>query len=139
MADDNRRPLTDAEIVTKVLSKSKESVGWYDSRLSKERQRVLGYYNGDLPKRQHPGASSYVSTDVYDAVEMLKAQLLEVFAGGDHIATFDPDQAMNAQDCLVATEYSSYIIFRENPGFAIFNDVIHDGLNSRVGVAKVYW
>lgn len=136
---DKPHVLSDTDIVTKVLSVARESVGWYDSRLSLERQRVLGYYNGELPRRQHPGSSSYVSTDVYDGVEMLKSQLLEVFAGGDHIAQFDPDQAMNASDCLVATEYASYIIFRENDGFGIFRDVIHDALLARVGVAKVFW
>src|SRR6516164_804323 len=91
--------LDDSEIVVKVLSKAQEAVGWYDSRLSMERQRVLQYYNGELPRRQHEGASSYISTDVYDGVEMLKAQLLEVFAGGDHIAQFDPDNEMGADVC----------------------------------------
>lgn len=133
------KTLDDAEIVTRVLAKSKETVSWYDSRLSKERTRVLKYYNGELPARAHPGSSSYISTDVYDSVEMMKAQLLETFAGGDEIATFDPDTDMNAADCLVATKYASYIIFRQNNGYEIFNDVIHDGLTARVGVAKVFW
>lgn len=131
--------LSDDEIVTKVVAKSKDSVGWFDSRLSKESARVLGYYNGELPRRQHEGASSYVSTDVYDAVEMLKAQLLEVFAGGDHIAQFDPDSEMSSSDCLVATQYATYVIFRENPGYDLFQQVIHDGLTNRAGIAKVFW
>lgn len=140
MADDDRpHVLNDREVVVKVLSKAQESVGWYDSRLSKERQRVLGYYNGELPKRQHVGASSYVSTDVYDGVEMLKSQLLEVFAGGDQIARFDPDTAMSVEACRVATEYASYVIFRENAGYGVFRDVINDALLARVGVAKVFW
>jgi hypothetical protein len=131
--------LSDKEIVVKVLAKTKESVGWFDSRLSVERMRVLAYYNGELPKRQHVGASSYISPEVYDAVEMMKAQLLEVFGNGEQIARFDPDQAMNAEACRVATEYASYIIFRQNPGFKIFEEVIHDSLLARIGVAKVYW
>lgn len=131
--------LDDDEIVTLVVSKSKDSVGWYDSRLSKESARVLGYYNGELPRRQHEGSSSYVSTDVYDAVEMLKSQLLEVFSGGEHIAQFDPDNEMSASDCLVATHYASYVIFRENPGYDLFQQVIHDGLTNRAGIAKVFW
>jgi hypothetical protein len=140
MADDDKpHVLDDKEIVVKVLSKAQESVGWYDSRLSKERQRVLGYYNGELPKRQHVGASTYVSTDVYDSVESLKSQLLEVFAGGDHIAQFDPDSSMTAQSCQVATEYASYVIFRENDGYGVFRDVIHDALLARAGIAKVFW
>jgi hypothetical protein len=131
--------LGDEEIVTRVLAKSKNCVGWYDSKLSKERERVLNYYNGLLPARQHPGSSSYVSTDVYDAVEMMKAQLLETFSGGDEIAQFDPDQDMSADDCKTATEYASYVIFRQNDGQGVFNDVIHDGLTNRVGVCKVGW
>lgn len=131
--------LSTEEIGAKVYAKSQESVGWFDSRISRERQRVSAYYNGEYPRRQHEGASSYISTDVYDAVEMLKAQLLEVFAGGDTIAQFDPDSEMSASDCLVATHYASYVIFRENEGFSLFNDVIHDGLTSRAGIAKVYW
>jgi len=131
--------LTDAEIVTAVSAKSSESVGWYDSKLSKERERVIKYYNGQLPKRQHDGSSTYVSTDVYDATETMKSQLLETFAGGDEIAQFDPDLDMNVAQCRVATQYASYVIFRQNDGFGIFRDVIHDGLTARAGVVKVYW
>lgn len=131
--------LSDEDVLAKVEVKARESVSWYDSRLSRERERVVRYYNGELPKRQHEGASSYVSTDVYDATEMLKSQLLETFAGGEDIAQFDPDQDMSISDCLVATKYASYVIFRENEGFSIFNDVIHDGLTARVGIAQVWW
>jgi hypothetical protein len=131
--------LTDAEIIAKVGAKATNSVSWFDSRLSKERERVTRYLNGDLPKRSSEGSSSYVSSDVYDSVEMMRSQLVETFAASDHIAQFDPDQDMNADVCRVATEYASYVIFRENPGFNIFQSVIYDGLTARAGVAKVYW
>ena len=131
--------LTDEEILTRVDNKSKESVGWYDSKISKERERVLKYYNGELPRRANLGQSSFVSTDVYDAVEGMKAQTLEVFAGGDEIAQFDADQDMGVADCIVATKYASYVIFSKNLGFQVFNNVIHDGLTARVGVCKVWW
>ena len=62
-----------------------------------------------------------------------------MFATGDHIAKFDPDNQMSVQDCLVATEYASYAIFRKNNGYQIFSDVIYNGLTARAGVAKVYW
>ena len=131
--------LTDDEVATRVLAKSKESVGWYDSRLSKERERVLKYYNGKLPARTSEGSSSYISTDVYDAVEMAKAQLLETFAGGDEIAQFDPDKDMDVDSCRVATEYARYVIFRQNDALGRFHDAIHDGLTNRAGVIKIFW
>ena len=131
--------LEDSDIMTRVLAKASESVGWYDSKLSRERERVLQYYNGLYPKRQSDGSSSYISTDVYDSVENLRATLLETFSGGDDIAQFDPDQSMNAEACRAATQYASYVIFRENPGHEIFSHTIHDGLTARAGIAKVYW
>ncbi|WP_316235063.1 MULTISPECIES: hypothetical protein [unclassified Bradyrhizobium] len=133
------KPLTDEELIAKVQSKSQNSVSWFDSRLSKERERVTRYLNGDLPKRTSEGSSSYVSSDVYDSVEMMHSQLLEVFASGDQIAQFDPDLDMNSETCRVATEYASYVIFRENSGYNVFSHVIYDGLTARAGVAKVYW
>lgn len=131
--------LEDSEIMTRVLAKASDSVGWYDSKLSRERERVLNYYNGLYPKRSSDGSSSYISTDVYDSVETLKATLLETFSGSDNIAQFDPDQDMAINDCRIATEYARYVIFRENPGHDIFGGIIHDGLNARAGIAKVYW
>lgn len=131
--------LEDSEIMSRVLAKAKDSVGWYDSKLSKERERVLNYHNGTWPKRTSDGSSSYISTDVYDSVETLKATLLETFSAGDDIAQFDPDQDMAAGDCRVATAYARYVIFQENPGHELFGGLIHDGLTARVGVAKVYW
>ncbi len=131
--------LDDSEIMTRVLAKASDSVGWYDSKLSRERERVLNYYNGLYPKRANDGSSSYISTDVYDSVETLKATLLETFSGGDDIAQFDPDQDMAISDCRIATDYARYVIFRENEGHTIFNGIIHDALTARVGVAKVYW
>lgn len=131
--------LTDEELLAKVSAKSQSSVNWFDSRLSKERERVTRYINGELPKRTSAGSSSYVSSDVYDSVQMMTAQQLEVFAGGEQIAQFDPDNDMSVEDCSVATELARHVIFRENEGYNIFHNVIYDGLTARAGIAKVYW
>jgi hypothetical protein len=131
--------LSDEEVHSKVSAKSQNSVNWFDSRLSKERERVTRYLNGDLPKRANAGSSSYVSTDVLDSVQQMNSQLLEVFAAGEQIAQFDADQDMNAEACRIATQCARYVIFRENSGYNIFNSVIYDGLTARAGLAKVYW
>jgi hypothetical protein len=132
--------ITDEEIGVIIDSKIAQSSRWYmSSALSTERERVTRYYNGELPKRQHDGSSSFVSTDVYDAVEQMRAQLLETFAGGKDICKFDPQAPEDTQAAKVCTDYTSYVIFRQNDGYRIFSDAIYDGLTARVGVAKVYW
>jgi hypothetical protein len=84
------------EVIVRVNAKVKEGVGWYDSRLSRERQRVINYYNSVLPKRSHLGSSPYISTDVYDSVEAMKSQLVETFsANPDNLISFP---ALGPQD-----------------------------------------
>ena len=60
-----------------VNAKVKESVVVYDSSLSKERQRVINYYNGVLPKATATRllALTYLDRCHHDSVESMKAQL----------------------------------------------------------------
>jgi hypothetical protein len=51
--------LTDDEILARVLSKSQDAVGWAQQKLSIERERVAKYLNGEWPKRNSEGSSSY--------------------------------------------------------------------------------
>jgi hypothetical protein len=140
MSDQKQKPMDDAEIMSRVNSKVKESVSWYDSRLSLERQRVINYYNSVLPKRQHMGSSPYISTDVYDSVESMKAQLIETFsANPDNLISFPPNGPKDVEAAKQATEYCNFVFFSENDGFNIMSDVAHDGLTARTGVCKLYW
>lgn len=131
--------LDDNDIVTILESNIKTSVGYYDSELSKERKRVTEYYNATLPRPAHDGNSKFVSQDVYDSVEALKASLLETFASGNNIVKFAPQNADDVETAEVCSKYTDYVMFRQNDAFKVMNSAIHDGLTSRVGVAKVFW
>lgn len=133
------RPVKQEEIASLVDRAIKTSVGFYDSKLSREREDVLSYYNGKKPAPLHAGNSKYVSMDVFDAVESLKAVLLETFSAGSKIVSFGAQGPEDVEDAKVATEYTDYIIHRQNDSFQVFTDLIQDGLMARVGVVKVYW
>jgi hypothetical protein len=130
---------TNEEIVSLVSSKVENCSNWYDSKLSRERELVIQYYNGTKPLRQHQGSSTYTSSDVYDSVEMMKAQLLETFATGNEIVRFTPVGPEDVEDARIATAYTGHMVFDRNDGFGMMSDVIHDGLTARVGVVKYYW
>ena len=133
------KKLSDEDLIVKLDQNLKGGVSNYDTVLSKERQEVLDYYHGKSPKPAHAGNSKYISMDVWDAVESCKATILETFAAGSEIAEFTPQNADDVEMAKIATVYTDYVIFRQNCGYDIFSQVIHDGLTSRVGVAKVYW
>lgn len=133
------KELDDSEIVTIVEDNIKMSVGYYDSDLSRERQRVTQYMNATLPKPHHEGNSKYVSQTVFDAVSSMSAALLETFSAGNKICKFTPQGPEDVQTAAVCTAYTDYQLFRMNDAFSIFRDVIQNGLTSRVGIAKVFW
>ncbi len=135
----DNKALSDEAVGTLVDNKIKEAQSWYGSKLSTERERVTRYFNGEYPKRQGPGSSSYISSDVYNSVEAMKAQLLETFAAGKDIVRFDPTGPQDVELARIATEYTSFSVFRQNDGYDLFAAAIHDGLTARVGVAKVWW
>ena len=105
----------------------------------RERRRVMDYYAAKLPRPAHDGNSKFVSQDVYDAVESMKAALLETFSTGNKTLRFAPQNADDVDTAEVCTEYTDYVLHRQNNLFETMQTVIHDGLIARAGIAKVYW
>lgn len=130
---------TEEEIMSLVDPKVSKANVWTDTQLSSERSRMQRYYDGALPKRQSEGSSSYVSSDVYDGVESMKSQLLEVFGGSHDIIRFKPLNDAEVDAVRLETAYVADQIFNENHGFERFSDVIDDSLKNRIGVIQVYW
>jgi len=133
------KKLDDEKIVSIVDNNLRMSIGYADSELSRERSRVMDYYSAKLPKPAHDGNSKYVSQDVYDAVESMKAALLETFSTGNRTLRFSPQGPEDVLMAEVCTEYTDYVLHRQNHLFEVMQTVIHDGLIARAGVAKVYW
>lgn len=133
------KKLSDGNIVALVDEQVGLSVGYADSELSTERAKIVDYYNGTLPKPVHEGNSKYVSLDVYDAVESLKASLLEVFSSGNKTVRFAAQNEDDVEKAKVCTEYTDYVVHRQNDLYTTMSTVIHDGLIARAGVVKVFW
>jgi hypothetical protein len=139
MAKKEYKKLSDNNIVTLVDNQVGSSIGYADSELSTERAKIIDYYNGVLPKPAHDGNSKYVSLDVYDAVESLKAALLETFSSGTRTVKFAPQNEDDVELAKMCTEYTDYVVHRQNDSFKVFSTCIHDSLIARAGVVKVFW
>jgi len=139
MAKKEYKKLSDNNIVTLVDQQVGNSIGYADSELSTERAKIIDYYNGVLPKPAHDGNSKYVSLDVYDAVESLKAALLETFSSGTRTVKFAPQNEDDVELAKMCTEYTDYVVHRQNDMFSVMSTCIHDSLIARAGVVKVFW
>lgn len=132
-------PMDDDELAAWLEQKVTMAVGFADSKLVRQREIVGRYYDADEPKPFHKGNSKYVSQDVFDAVESMKAQLVETFTGNLQPVRFAPQGAEDVEEARIATEYTSYVVYRQNDGYFVIQDVIHEGLMYRVGIAQVSW
>jgi hypothetical protein len=133
------KTLSDKEIVAFVEAAVGQGVGFNDSKLSKEREELQKYYDGTLPLPNAKGKSKFVSQDLFDSVESLKANLIDTFTGANKRVVFKPTGADDIGGADVATDYTEFNVFEQNDGEGIYHDVIHNGLMSRTGVAKVWW
>ena len=133
------KAVDDDKLVTILDDNIRRSIGYYDSQISRERRKVIDHYNATLPRPAHDGNSKYVSMDVYDAVESMKAALLETFSTGYKTVRFAAQTGEDVRIAEVATAYCDYVANRQNNLFEVMQSVIHDGLIARAGLCKVYW
>jgi hypothetical protein len=131
--------LADDQIIQIIQQQIAQAVGYSESKLSKERERVLMYYDGELPRRAHAGDSGYQSLDVYSAVEEMKAQLLDAFSANLQPVKFIASQGEPDIAAQVRTDYVTDVIFNQNGGYGLFRDLIDAALIGRNGICKVWW
>lgn len=115
------------------------SVGFSESKLSKERERVQLYYDGELPRRQGKGDSGYNSRDVFDSVEDMKAQLLDTFSANKRPVKFDPAHGEPVAAAKIRTDYCTDVLFSQNKGYTLFEETIHSALMTRNAIVKIWW
>lgn len=133
------KKVDDDKLVTILDDSIRRSIGYYDSQISRERKKVVDFYNATLPRPVHDGNSKYVSMDVYDAVESMKAALLETFSTGYKTVRFAAQTGEDVRTAEICTAYTDFVANRQNNLFETMQSVIHDGLIARAGICKVYW
>ncbi len=73
-----------------------------------------------------------------DTIRAIKPSLMRVFLSTDKPVEFVPRNQEDVAMAEQATKYMHYQ-FNELNGYRVLNDVFHDALIKKVGVAKVYW
>lgn len=111
-----------------------------DGELKTEREKALKYLKGemdDMPSLAN--RSSATTTDAADAVRTLLPEILDIFTGGDDVATFIPTGPDDEEGAKQETDYLKNVIFQQNDGFHTIYTMCQDALQSKIGVATYYW
>lgn len=130
--------LGEKELISLLRNAVSDSEYATDGKLSKEREEVVNYYDGELPKPLHSGDSKYVSRDVFEVVDSMRATTLEAFSAHQRIVYFSPEKGETTDAAKQATDYTRHVFFKKNDGKTLLYDSVTDGLTKRFSVAKVY-
>lgn len=130
----------DEDALLNTLERNIDAADTYaNSEVGDQRDKAHRYYYGEPLGNELKGRSHHVSMDVFDAVEAVKALMLETFSADKNICRFDPQTAEDVVPAKMATSLANYIFYRQNNGHKVLADVIHDALLAKTGVVKRYW
>lgn len=139
MAREKRKKMTNEDLAELCQREFSNSQLLLTAAIQKERIKALNAYNQEPYGNEEEGLSSYVASDVSDAIEWIMPQLVDTFIGGDSPIVFAPEKASDVDEANVETQYCQYVVTRENPGVITFATWFKDALMQKNGIVKVYW
>jgi hypothetical protein len=95
-------------------------------------EQILGYDQDSATK------SSYVSTDVRDAVMLMLPSLVRLFASHESVVYLAPRTQADVAIAQEQTNYINYVFWQDNPGFLILYGAFKDALTVKTGFVK-WW
>ena len=131
--------INEGELLASLENSINAADSYAESEIGHQRDKGHRYYYGQPLGNERTGRSQHVSMDVFDAVESVKAMLMETFSADRDICRFDPQTAEDFVPAKMATALTNFIFYRENKGTKILHDVIHDALVAKTGIVKRYY
>jgi hypothetical protein len=95
-------------------------------------EQILGYDKESAHK------STYVSTDVRDAVMLTLPSLIRLFAASENVVNLVPRTEADVDAAAQQTNYINFVFWQDNPGFLILHGAFKDALTVRTGFVK-WW
>jgi cellobiose-specific phosphotransferase system component IIB len=139
MPEIKNEELTEEELLA-LLERNLDAADTYqESLIGEQRDKAHRYYYGEPLGNEIRGRSQHVSRDVFDAVESTKALMLDTFTADRRVVEFMPQTNEDVEKARQATAWVNYLFYRQNNGYQILHDTVHDGLVAKMGIVKRWW
>jgi len=131
--------MTESDLLNFLDSEASAAYKFTDGELGSDRDKALSAYMRTPYGNEMEGRSSAVSSDVFDAVEGMLPDLLEVFTASDKAVVFEPIGPEDVEMAEQVTDACNYVFYKKNNGFLILYTAIKDGLMLKTGGIKWYY
>ncbi len=131
--------MTDADLLSFLDDEARQAHLFNDGELQEERTRAMRAYTREPYGNEEEGRSAVVASDVFDAVEGMLPDLIEVFTSSDKAVVFEPVGPEDEESAEQVTNACNYVFYKQNNGFLILYTALKDALLLKTGSVKWFW
>lgn len=131
--------MTEAEFLTFLQTEQEASHRYTSSEIEADREQSQRDYLRKPYGNELEGRSRVVSSDVFDTIEGILPDLLDVFVSSDKAVIFEPVGPEDAEGAEQATNACNYVFYKQNNGFLILYTALKDALLYKTGAIKWWW
>jgi hypothetical protein len=131
--------MSEQELLNFLDEEARQSRELSQSDVAADRSRSMRAYMREPYGNEEEGRSAVVASDVFDAVEGMLPDLIEVFTSSDKAVVFEPVGAEDEESAEQVTNACNYVFYKQNNGFLILYTALKDALMLKTGAVKWYW
>lgn len=130
---------SDDDLLSFLEAEQSEAFQYNDSQVAASRNQAMRDYLRFPYGTEQEGRSNVISSDVFDTIEGMLPDLVEVFVSSDKAVVFDPVEKNDEEGAKQATHACNHVFYKQNNGFLLLYTAAKDALMLRTGGFKWYW
>jgi hypothetical protein len=127
------------DLLRYLEAEASEAYHYNSGDVASSRNQALRDYLRFPYGNEQDGRSQVVASDVFDSVEGMLPDLVEIFVSSDKAVVFDPVGPEDEEGAKQATDACNYVFYKQNNGFLNLYSAAKDGLLLRTGGLKWWW
>lgn len=131
--------MTETDLLQFLDEEASQAFHFTEGEIAQDRVRSQRAYMREPYGTEEEGRSGVIASDVFDAVEGILPDLIEVFTGSDKAVVFEPVGPEDEEGAEQATNACNYVFYKQNNGFLILYTAIKDGLMLKTGGVKWFY
>ncbi|MDO9313386.1 MAG: hypothetical protein Q7T97_02435 [Burkholderiaceae bacterium] len=131
--------MDETQLLAFLEAEQSASYHYVSGQLSRDRQQALRDYNRLPYGNEEDGRSQAIASDVFDVVEGMLPDLLEVFVSTDKAVVFDAVGPEDEESASQITDACNYVFYKSNNGFLILYSAIKSALMLKTGAVEWWW
>lgn len=131
--------MSEQDLLAYLNEEADSAYHYLEGEVASDRVRSMREYLRMPYGNEEEGRSSVIASDVFDAVEGMLPDLVEVFVSSDKAVVFDPVGPEDEQSAEQATNACNHVFYKQNNGFLILYTAAKDALLLKTGGVKWYW